>query len=575
MVLRGMDDVTLDHVVHRSETYTDGAFQKMAGFRERNQFTDIVLVAGNKRIAAHKVIISSLCDYFNAMFTNELLETHQEIVTINNVDPDALEALINYAYTSKLEIRVNTVESLLASACLLQVDDVKVACCNFMKKQLHPSNCLGIRAFADAHGCEQLFNIANDYAKDNFSEVCKNQEFLLLNSEQLNEILQVDDLNVSKEEEVFHALMSWVHHDYENRHRQLYEILPSVRLSLLPPLFLVDEVESAVVVDPRCKDLLLETMKYHFLPERRTDLKLLNHRARKGTIGCIYAVGGIDAVKGAATGIEEYNPRSNKWTHLTTMETRRLQFGVALVNGKLYVTGGRDGLMTLNNVECYEPKTDKWETLTSMLTHRHGLGVAVLSGPIYAVGGHDGWSYLNTVERYDPQTLHWSFVAAMNTPRSTVGVAVLQNKLYAVGGRDGSSCLNSVEVYDPHTNKWCLVSPMVKRRGGVGVSVLRGYLYAAGGHDAPASSDSSKQFSSVERYDPRTDEWGLISPMKNCRDAVGMASLGDRLYSVGGYDGLSYLDAVEAYDPETDEWTSVQELDHPRAGACVVAVKLK
>ena len=50
-----MDDVTLDHVVHRSETYTDGAFAKMAGFRERNQFTDIVLVAGNKRIAAHKV----------------------------------------------------------------------------------------------------------------------------------------------------------------------------------------------------------------------------------------------------------------------------------------------------------------------------------------------------------------------------------------------------------------------------------------------------------------------------------------------------------------------------------------
>ena len=65
----------------------------------------------------------------------------------------------------------------------------------------------------------------------------------------------------------------------------------------------------------------------------------------------------------------------------------------------LFLLGGRDGLMTLNNVECYDPKCDKWETLTSMLTHRHGLGVAVLSGPIYAVGGHDGWSYLNTVER--------------------------------------------------------------------------------------------------------------------------------------------------------------------------------
>lgn len=108
---------------------------------------------------------------------------------------------------------------------------------------------------------------------------------------------------------------------------------------------------------------------------------------------------------------------------------------------------------------------------------------------------------------------------------------------------------------------------------GVGVAVLRGYLYAAGGHDAPASSDSSKQFSSVERYDPRSDQWCLIAAMNNCRDAVGMATLGDRIYSVGGYDGLSYLDAVEAYDPETDTWESVAPLTHPRAGACVVALK--
>ena len=64
-------------------------------------------------------------------------------MTINNIDPEALEALINYAYTSSLEIRVDNVENLLASACLLQVHDVKQACCDFMKKQLHPSNCLG------------------------------------------------------------------------------------------------------------------------------------------------------------------------------------------------------------------------------------------------------------------------------------------------------------------------------------------------------------------------------------------------------------------------------------------------
>lgn len=50
-------------------------------------------------------------------------------------------------------------------------------------------------------------------------------------------------------------------------------------------------------------------------------------------------ISGIDAVKGAATGVEEFNPRTNEWLQITTMETRRLQFGVAVVGNKLYVTG--------------------------------------------------------------------------------------------------------------------------------------------------------------------------------------------------------------------------------------------
>ena len=44
-------------------------------------------------------------------------------------------------------------------------------------------------------------------------------------------------------------------------------------------------------------------------------------------------------MKGAATGIEEYNPRKDVWSQIASMETKRLQFGVAVVNSKLYVTG--------------------------------------------------------------------------------------------------------------------------------------------------------------------------------------------------------------------------------------------
>jgi len=66
-------------------------------------------------------------------------------------------------FQGHLEIREETVESLLSTACLLQLDKVAEACCVFLKKQLHPSNCIGIRQFAESQGCMDLFKESEDY----------------------------------------------------------------------------------------------------------------------------------------------------------------------------------------------------------------------------------------------------------------------------------------------------------------------------------------------------------------------------------------------------------------------------
>lgn len=44
-------------------------------------------------------------------------------------------------------------------------------------------------------------------------------------------------------------------------------------------------------------------------------------------------------------------------------------------------------------------------------------------------------------------------------------------KLYAVGGYDGASrqCLSTVEQYNPATNEWTYVSDMSTRRSGAGI----------------------------------------------------------------------------------------------------------
>ncbi|XP_011749952.1 kelch-like protein 4 isoform X2 [Macaca nemestrina] len=487
------------HVINHAEQ----TLRKMENYLKEKQLCDVLLIAGHLRIPAHRLVLSAVSDYFAAMFTNDVLEAKQEEVRMEGVDPNALNSLVQYAYTGILQLKEDTIESLLAAACLLQLTQVIDVCSNFLIKQLHPSNCLGIRSFGDAQGCTELLNVAHKYTM------------------------------------------------------------------LLADL----ETSSMFTGDLECQKLLMEAMKYHLLPERRSMMQSPRTKPRKSTVGALYAVGGMDAMKGTTT-IEKYDLRTNSWLHIGTMNGRRLQFGVAVIDNKLYVVGGRDGLKTLNTVECFNPVGRIWTVMPPMSTHRHGLGVATLEGPMYAVGGHDGWSYLNTVERWDPEGRQWNYVASMSTPRSTVGVVALNNKLYAIGGRDGSSCLKSMEYFDPHTNKWSLCAPMSKRRGGVGVATYNGFLYVVGGHDAPASNHCSRLSDCVERYDPKSDSWSTVAPLSVPRDAVAVCPLGDKLYVVGGYDGHTYLNTVESYDAQRNEWKEEVPVNIGRAGACVVVVKL-
>lgn len=269
------------------------SFRRMEDFRKNSQLCDTVLVVGEKRITAHRLVLAAFSDYFSAMFTGDLAET-RETVHLTDLDATAVEALVRYAYTSHIEIRVENVENLLSVACILQIDEVKDACSEFMKHQLHPSNCLGIRAFADGHGCGELFKQADAFTKDRFVEVVRNQEFVLLSPECVMELFASDELNVDSEVQVFDSLLTWVQYDIEGRKQHLAKLLSLVRLCLLPAEFLVDNVEMSPIFQDiaRCRELIMEAMKYQLLPKRRFELESPRTRPRKSTVGRLIVVGG-------------------------------------------------------------------------------------------------------------------------------------------------------------------------------------------------------------------------------------------------------------------------------------------
>lgn len=114
------------------------------------------------------MILASCSPYFYAMFTG-FEESRQDKITIQGVDFHALQLLVEYVYSSVVVVTEENVQVLLTAANLLQLTDVRDACCDYLQSQLDPSNCLGIREFADIHGCLDLFNYADSYIEQHFS----------------------------------------------------------------------------------------------------------------------------------------------------------------------------------------------------------------------------------------------------------------------------------------------------------------------------------------------------------------------------------------------------------------------
>lgn len=59
-------------------------------------------------IAVSRLVLSAVSDYFAAMFTNDVLEAKQEEVRMEGVDPNALNSLVQYAYTGKCSACINS-----------------------------------------------------------------------------------------------------------------------------------------------------------------------------------------------------------------------------------------------------------------------------------------------------------------------------------------------------------------------------------------------------------------------------------------------------------------------------------
>lgn len=150
-----------------------------------------------------------------------------------------------------------------------------------------------------------------------------------------------------------------------------------------------------------------------------------------------------------------YDPSGDRWRNFAPLPTPRNSAAGAVVNGALYVIGGRMvGGGNSAAVEVYDPASDRWNKASPLPKAQGGLAAATLNGKIYAFGGEyfspGGDGVFADAWEYDPRRDAWRAVAAMPHPRHGLGAVAINDAIFVIGGAakaGGSETSSAVDAF--------------------------------------------------------------------------------------------------------------------------------
>jgi len=539
-------------------------------------FCDITLDVKGEKFQAHKIILASCSDYFRAMFNGSMREASQRVIPLNGIDVNVMNLVLNFIYTGTIPLKVDNVESVMGAANMMLIKTLKDVCCRYLETMLSVTNCLGMQKFAEAYACEELYSKTTNFICDNFGYVVESEEFIQLEPDQLSLILASDDLRVLNEERVYEALIRWVKYDTNERKKCFELLIGNIRMPMLSPDYLIDQVESEPLFSefPKCKELLMEAHHYLLLPNRRNAIQSIRTRPRKyeNSNEMLIACGGNGDASINST-VFSYNASKSAWSELPKLQPERGYHGLAIIDEDLYVVGGISNVRPpagenretttdmLDTVRKFDIELSSWTNAASLVTKRSKMSVVACNGHVYAMGGFDGTSTLNSVECYSPTNNRWKFVAPMITHRRCTCAVSSDKFVYIIGGHDGAQILNTIERYDAETDMWsgADIAIMSDRRSFPCSVFVNDDIFVMGGYDG---HDTLR---TCEVYNTIRNDWTAIEPMNTARSNAGAAHSNRKIYVVGGWDGVS-LNSVEYYDLVTCEWMRVSSLPRPTTG---------
>ncbi|XP_074446523.1 kelch-like protein 30 isoform X3 [Larus michahellis] len=522
-MVRNMDDFDFCLPSH-----AQGVLEGLQRLRANPKLADVTLVASGQEFPCHRGVLALCSHYFHAMFSGDFAESIAARVELKEVDPGALEMLLDFAYTGKVTINQGNVEGLMRTSSQLHFPTIQ---------------------------------------KENFEAVSQQEEFLQLSKERLAIYLSNDQLQVQEEQSLAEAVLRWVRHDPGPRAQFLPELLELAHLVSLPDQYLQNLLATEPLVRDSDASKALVAQSRAMGQSNAGAWKSLPTLPQK-LEEVLVVVGGrvLEESEDEDGGLEMpaaprnfafYNPKTRRWMALPDFpDYNKWGFSLVALNNDVYVTGGSRGSQndTWSTTQAWRfcPKDGAWKPIASMLRARTNHTSAVLNGEIYVIGAsrHPAGTTVDVVEveRYDPYNKSWCAISPALKYVSNFAAASCLGKLYLVGSCAVKYNALTLQCYNPVQDLWSVItSPFIpKYLSAPRCATLHGLIYLIG--------DNTKK---VHVYNPEANIWQKVQLLHTLHENGGMVPVGDRLFVTGGHwkgmDG-DYRVEMEVYDCTKDLW---------------------
>lgn len=234
--------------------------------------------------------------------------------------------------------------------------------------------------------------------------------------------------------------------------------------------------------------------------------------------GRIYVAGAMTGVYPTETPLGNiliYDPTKDKWSIGAPIPParRRGSAGAVVHDGKLYLAAGIKNGHTdgwVNWFDCYDLATNKWTELPDVPHARDHFEAAVIEGKLYASGGRRSSAITNQVfdltipevDVYDFHKSAWSTMPAKDnipTPRAGASALTVGPYLVIIGGESMRQlpAHTEVEAFDTVRQEWNALPALSEGRHGTGAIYLDGIMYTCAGAGKRGGSPLVTSFESM------------------------------------------------------------------------------